>query len=81
MQVGGDIQIILQTPGSAFSRYVRVGDTVANGEVRVVRVERLQGEPVVILEQNGVEVARGVGEPGIVPENNNMANSNLISRR
>lgn len=79
MQVGGDIQIILQTPGSAFSRYVRVGDTVANGEVRVVRVERLQGEPLVILEQNGVEVARGIGEPAIVPNDNDMAN--LISQR
>jgi hypothetical protein len=79
MQVGGDIQIILQTPGSAFSRYVRLGDTIANGEVRVVRVERLSGDPVVILEQNGVEVARRVGEPGVTPEEQNM--TNWVSRR
>ena len=79
MQVGGDIQIILQTPGSAFSRYVRLGDTIANGEVRVVRVESLSGNPVVILEQNGVEVARGVGEPGVTPEEQNM--TNWVGRR
>ncbi|KPQ40700.1 MAG: Type IV pilus biogenesis [Phormidium sp. OSCR] len=74
MQVGGDIQIILQTPGSAFSRYVRVGDTIANGEVRVVRVESLNSEPLVILEQNGVEIARGIGEPGMGSEDEDMAN-------
>jgi hypothetical protein len=74
MQVGGDLQIILQTPGSAFSRYVRVGDTIANGEVQVVRVERLSGDPLVILEQNGVEVARGVGEPGVNSDDQDMAN-------
>lgn len=74
IQVGGDVQIILQTPGSAFSRYVRVGDTIANGEVRVVRVERLSGEPLVILEQNGVEVGRGIGEPALGSDDETMAN-------
>ncbi|MFO8040302.1 MAG: hypothetical protein R6U67_12735 [Sodalinema sp.] len=74
IEVGGDVQVILQTPGSAFSRYVRVGDTIANGEVRVVRVERLGGEPLVILEQNGVEVARGIGEPAIEGEDETMTN-------
>jgi hypothetical protein len=74
IQVGGDLQIILQTPGSAFSRYVRVGDTIANGEVQVVRVERLSGDPVVILEQNGVEVAREIGASGGNPDDADLAN-------
>ncbi|PPT05435.1 hypothetical protein CKA32_005693 [Geitlerinema sp. FC II] len=67
MQLGNEIQIIVQTPDSPFGRYVRVGDLIANGRVRVVRVERLQGEPIVILEQNGVEVAREIGQPGVSP--------------
>jgi hypothetical protein len=43
---------------------VAVGETVANGQVLIRRVERLQGggEPIVILVQNGIEVARVVGD-------------------
>ncbi|MGD1904106.1 MAG: hypothetical protein ACFB9N_17915 [Geitlerinemataceae cyanobacterium] len=64
IQVGSEIQVLIRTPNSPTGRYVSVGDTVANGQVLVRRVERLQGggEPVVILVQNGIEVARGVGD-------------------
>lgn len=68
VQIGGEVQIIVSTPDMSAGRYVRIGDTIANGQVRILRVERLSGNPVVILEQNGVEVARGVGEPAIIPE-------------
>ncbi|MBP0001165.1 MAG: hypothetical protein J7641_19600 [Cyanobacteria bacterium SID2] len=67
MQIDGEIVVIVRTPDVPFGRYVRVGDSIANGRVRIVRVERLQGEPIVILEENGIEVARGIGEPGISP--------------
>lgn len=64
IQVGREVQILIRTPDSAVGRYVAVGETVANGQVLIRRVERLQGgsEPVVILVQNGIEVARSVGD-------------------
>jgi len=64
VQVGSEVQILIRTPNSPTGRYVSVGNTVANGQVLIRRVERLQGggEPVVILVQNGIEVARGVGD-------------------
>jgi hypothetical protein len=64
VQVGREVQILIRTPDSAIGRYVAVGETVANGQVLIRRVERLQGggEPVVILVQNGIEVSRSVGD-------------------
>ncbi|MGC9502163.1 MAG: hypothetical protein ACP5D4_00355, partial [Baaleninema sp.] len=80
MQVDNEIQVIVRTPDSPFGRYVRVGDVIANGRVRVVRVERLQGEPIVILEENGVEVAREIGQPGVSPVGENET-AGLVNRR
>lgn len=66
--VGGVPQVIVQAPNEATSRYVEVGQRIANGQVLVKRVEMNSGsEPVVILEQNGVEVARLVGGSGTQP--------------
>lgn len=64
VQVGREVQILVRTPDSPLGRYVAVGETVANGQVLIRRVERLQGggEPIVILVQNGIEVARVVGD-------------------
>ncbi len=46
--------------GNEPERYVRVGDRIAGGSVRVKRIETLAFEPRVILEENGIEVARPV---------------------
>jgi len=64
VQVGTEIQLLVRTPDSPFGRYVSVGETVANGQVLIRRVERMQGggEPTVILVQNGIEVSRSVGD-------------------
>jgi hypothetical protein len=63
VQVGDEIQVIVQLPGSSTGRYVTVGDLIANGQVRVKRVEGIQGSnPIVILEEEGVEYARAVGD-------------------
>lgn len=62
--VGGVPQAILQAPNEATSRYVQVGQRISNGQVLIKRIEMNSGsEPIVILEQNGVEVARAVGSP------------------
>lgn len=61
--IGRTPQAIVVAPGDASSRYVGVGQRISNGKVLVKRIEMRDGsEPVVILEENGVEVARAVGE-------------------
>ncbi len=63
VQVGNEIQVIVQLPGNSSGRYVKVGDLIANGTVRIKRVEGIQGNnPIVILEEEGVEYARAVGD-------------------
>jgi hypothetical protein len=45
------------------SRYIKVGQRIASGQVLIKRVDFPSGgDPVVILEENGVEVAKIVGE-------------------
>jgi hypothetical protein len=65
VQVGGETYAIIQAPNEPTSRHVRVGQRLANGQVLVKRIEMRGGaEPVVILEENGIEVARPVGSTG-----------------
>lgn len=60
--VGGIPQAIVQAPNEASSRYVQVGQRLSNGQVLVKRIEvNGDSDPIVILEQNGVEIAKTVG--------------------
>lgn len=62
LQVGGQTKIILKAPAEPTSRYVNVGQRVSNGQVLVKRVKfDTGGEPIVIFEQNGVEIAKSIG--------------------
>ncbi|VXD21168.1 conserved hypothetical protein [Planktothrix serta PCC 8927] len=62
LQVGNQTKVILKAPAEPTSRYVNVGQRVSNGEVLVKRVKfDTGGEPLVIFEQNGVEIAKSVG--------------------
>ena len=62
VQVGNQPQAIIKVPSEPTSRYVRAGQRLASG-LLVKRIEMNEGsEPVVILEQYGIEVARMVGE-------------------
>jgi hypothetical protein len=65
VQVGNTLHAIVNAPNEPTSRYVQVGQRLSNGQVLVKRIE-MNGSstPVVILEQNGIEVATGVGEGG-----------------
>ncbi len=68
VEVGGVEYAIVDVPDEP-SRYVREGQRIANGQVLVKRIEvREGGEPRVILEQNGVEIARRVGEGAVEDE-------------
>lgn len=64
VQPKGEIaKVILKAPTEPTSRYVNVGDRIAGGQVLVKGVKFSAGaDPVVIFEQNGVEVAIAVGE-------------------
>ncbi|GAB4299221.1 MAG: hypothetical protein Fur0025_38030 [Oscillatoriaceae cyanobacterium] len=63
VQVNGEILIIVKAPNEPTTRYVKVGQRIGNGKVLVKRVEQLKGsEPIVVLEENGVEVNKEVGE-------------------
>ncbi|MDY6805125.1 MAG: hypothetical protein SXA11_15135 [Cyanobacteriota bacterium] len=62
VEVGSEKQIIIQAPNEATSRYVKVGQRVAGGKVLVKRVDFENGEAIVILEQNDVEIRKIIGE-------------------
>lgn len=60
--VGNSPQAIIIAPGDPGSRYVGVGQRVSGGKVLIKRIEMGSGSiPVVVLEENGVEVAKSVG--------------------
>ncbi len=60
--VGKVTQVIVKAPNEASSRHVQTGQRLANGQILVKRVELNDGvEPVVILEENGIEVAKTIG--------------------
>lgn len=62
VQVGDTAYAIVDAPNEPSSRYVQVGQRLSNGQVLVRRIEMNRPEPVVVLEQNGIEVVRAVGE-------------------
>jgi hypothetical protein len=63
--IGQQPSAIIKVPNEPTSRYVQAGQRLANGVV-IKRIEMNEGsEPIVILEQFGIEVAKMVGEaPG-----------------
>ncbi|MGF1569476.1 MAG: hypothetical protein ACFCVD_15650 [Nodosilinea sp.] len=63
VDIGGENFAIVQSPDESSSRYVKVGQRIANGQVLVKRINVGGGDPVVVLEQNGIEVSRSVGSP------------------
>ncbi len=63
IQLGNEPYAIVRS-GSEPERYVKVGDRLAGGSVRVKRIETLAFEPQVILEENGIEVARPITAGG-----------------
>lgn len=61
--IGNENYAIVQSPVDGSSQYVRAGQRLANDQVLVKRIEVQGGSPMVILEQNGIEVAQPVGSP------------------
>ena len=63
VKIGNENFAIVQSPTDGSSQYVKAGQRLANGQVLVKRIEVQRAEPVVVLEQNGIEVAQPVGSP------------------
>ncbi len=62
IEVAGKTQVIVKLPSESFSRYVEVGDRIADGKVLVKRVEDRQSlSPTIVLEEVGIEVPRKIG--------------------
>ncbi|OCQ89967.1 hypothetical protein BCD64_18695 [Nostoc sp. MBR 210] len=79
--IGREPQAIIKIPNEPSSRYVQAGQRLANG-LLIKRIEMNQGSnPIVILEQYGIEVARMVGEAPTdsTPSVTSAVNGNAIS--
>ncbi|WP_414530416.1 hypothetical protein [Nodularia chucula] len=63
--IGQKAQAIIKVPDEQTSRYVQAGQRLGNG-LLIKRIEMNEGSnPIVIIEQYGIEVARMVGEQPI----------------
>jgi hypothetical protein len=72
IQVGNEARAIVKAPNEATSRYVTVGQRLSNGQILVKRIEMNTGsEPVVVLEQYGIEVGKRVGDKPAQPADAN----------
>jgi len=67
VQIGGRAIAIIQSPEEGTARYVKPGDSVANGRVLLKRIIMSKnGEPTIVLQENGVEVIKSVGSSGAI---------------
>ncbi len=74
IQIRGVTHAIIKAPNEPFSRYVKAGQYLSGGQVLVKRINMNSGpEPVVVLEQLGIEVSRGVGEPALTQNSRDSA--------
>ncbi len=60
VQLNGVDNVMVKAPNEEFSRYVQVGDFIADGQVKVKRVDFRRNSPVVVLEQLGIEVFKEI---------------------
>ncbi len=62
VQVGNKWAVIVKEPSAVSSRYVSVGEYLENGKVLVKKIVAAgSADPVVVLQQNGVEIRKSLG--------------------
>ncbi len=65
MQVGNRTMVIAKAENDNSARYLQAGDALAGGQVHIKSIQvSSQGEPTIVLEQNGVEVTKSVTGAG-----------------
>lgn len=83
VNMGGDnILIVLRSPAEDTSRYVKVGQYIAGGQVLIKRVINANtNSPTVILEEKGQEFYKRIGQGGPISQNNepNLSKRNFLS--
>ena len=63
MKLGNKTRAIVKVPTDGISRYVSEGQRLSDGQLLVKRIEITpDSEPLVVLEQNGIEISKAVGE-------------------
>jgi hypothetical protein len=62
VQLGSSIQAIVKAPNEPSSRNVQAGERLSNGQVLVKRIILGGGNPIVVLEENGVEVVKPLSD-------------------
>ncbi len=72
VEVSGTIYAIVNASGEPTSRYVRAGQLISNGKVLVKRIDTNAEPPIVVLQQNGVEVLRPVGAPVVAAKDSSQ---------
>ncbi|MEI6429685.1 MAG: hypothetical protein WCO45_15065 [Pseudanabaena sp. ELA607] len=63
VELNGTVYAIVSAPEEPSSRYVRAGQDLSAGKVLVKRIDTNAVPPIVVLQQNGIEVLRAVGAP------------------
>jgi len=66
VEISGTIYAILTAVDEPTARYVKAGQLISNGKVLVKRIDTNSEPPIVVLQQNGVEVFRPVGSLPVV---------------
>ncbi|WP_310487242.1 hypothetical protein [Chamaesiphon sp. VAR_69_metabat_338] len=63
IEVEGKTQVIVKLPNETFSRYVNVGDKIANSNIVVKRIDdRGTISPTIVLSEGGTEVSHKIGD-------------------
>ena len=65
IEMSGTTYAIVSGGDEPAARYVRSGQSIGNGRVLVKRIDTNAEPPIVVLQQNGVEVSRPVGAPSV----------------
>lgn len=81
VQIGNTIHAIVRAPNEPTSRYVRAGQYLSNGQILVKRIDVSQAEPMVVFEQDGVEIMTSVGSGGAPDEPGAPAAAAIASSR
>jgi hypothetical protein len=76
MDMAGTSYAIVNVPGEPTSRYIKVGQRLANNQVLVKRIETV-GTPTVVFQQFNVEVPRAVGQQVVAAAPEATTNSGL----
>ncbi|MBD2176521.1 hypothetical protein H6F42_06285 [Pseudanabaena sp. FACHB-1998] len=70
IELSGTVYAIISAAEEPSARYVKAGQLISNGKVLVKRIDTNAEPPIVVLQQNGVEILRPVGA-SVVAETNN----------